>query len=417
MKRILIISPFVPYPPDRGHRVRIYYLLKQLCQSFEVALVTQCFNRREEEMAQALSDESTGVTSVVALRAPTHRSVLRRANAALVSRIGELLWRPREQYYHASATLQERVGHLLQQFKPDLVQVHYWFAFGAVPTSCTVPVWIDSMDVHGWRERSTAQTHHSWALRRWHMFRSALVERYEFAAYRSADRVIAVHDVEKQIVASRIGSERVVTVPIAVAVPPNPPKRFPDRVVAFLGAMDYAPNRDAVRFLIKAIMPRVREAVPTCTLKVVGGGGERWQQLFHEPWVQWMGHVASLEAAMQDVSVAVAPMRAGAGTNVKVLSLLSLGLPMVATNLAVEGLALVPGVHLLVGNDVGDISSRIVTLLTNRELASRLGTKGHELMWKNYHWENMSAKICDLYEEELAEEPLSKRETAIDKPD
>jgi glycosyltransferase involved in cell wall biosynthesis len=114
-----------------------------------------------------------------------------------------------------------------------------------------------------------------------------------------------------------------------------------------------------------------------------------------------MGHVASLETAMRDVSVAVAPMRAGAGTNVKVLSLLSLGLPMVATNLAVEGLGLIPGVHLLLEDDVAEISGMIATLLSDDELASRLSAKGHEFVWKEYHWENAGTRVRDLYESEL----------------
>jgi glycosyltransferase involved in cell wall biosynthesis len=398
VKRILVISPFVPYPPDRGHRVRIYYLLKQLCQRFEVALVTQYFTQREEEMAKVLSSEPGGVTSVTALKAPTHRSVFHRTYAAIGSRAAELLGRPRELFYHASPTLRRQVDRLSRQFKPDLVQVHYWFAAGGVPASCMVPVWIDSIDVHMRRERSIAERQGAWAVRRWQMFRSASVARHEFSAYRSADRVITVHDVEREIVGEQIGIDRVMTIPIALAVPPKPPERTPERVVAFLGAMDYPPNRDAVEFLLKAIMPRVRKAMPDCRLRIVGGGAQRWQRAFSQEWVDWPGHVPSLETALHDVSVAVAPMRAGAGTNVKVLSLLSLGLPTVATNHAVEGLELVSGEHLLIGDDAAGIANGIVALLSDRKLAERLGSAGHDAMRNHHHWENGCRWVCDHYE-------------------
>jgi glycosyltransferase involved in cell wall biosynthesis len=320
----------------------------------------------------------------------------------VVSSVAELSGRPREILYHAPRSLRLRIEETLECFDPDLVQVQYWFTAGMMPRECGVPVWVDSMDVHARRERTIAETYGSGPLKWWHTRRSTLVDRHEFAAYHAADRVLAVQDVERQIIEDRTESRHVLTVPITLDVPSEPVQRQPEQIVAFLGAMDYQPNRDAVAFLIERVMPHVRRVVPSCMLKVVGGGAERWQKRFPIEWVHWLGRVASLETAMRDVSVAVAPMRSGSGTNVKVLSLLGMGLPVVATHRAVEGLGLVSGVQLLVEDEPEEISQKIVTLLSDRDLALRLGGQGHIAIWKNYHWKNAVSRVCGLYEREMS---------------
>jgi hypothetical protein len=78
-----------------------------------------------------------------------------------------------------------------------------------------------------------------------------------------------------------------------------------------------------------------------------------------------------------------------------------MGLPVVATHRAVEGLGLVSGVHLLVGDKAEEISQKIVTLLSERDLAVRLGSEGHIAIQKNYYWENAVPRVCGLYEREM----------------
>ena len=96
--------------------------------------------------------------------------------------------------------------------------------------------------------------------RTWLSHRAALIEKNEIEAYRSANRVLVVQKEEAEDLAPRIAPVPISTLPISTEIPSNPASRRPGKMVAFLGAMDYLPNRDAVLYMVEDVMP----LVPLC---------------------------------------------------------------------------------------------------------------------------------------------------------
>ncbi|MCU0611330.1 MAG: glycosyltransferase [Candidatus Eisenbacteria bacterium] len=396
--RILVVSPFVPYPPDRGHRVRIFWLMKQLALRHEVGLVTQWFSRSEHEAVRQLRDALPALDPVLAVQSPAHRSALSRAWFSASSRLAGATGFPRERIYHSSAAVRAVVDRALREWRPDLVQGEYWFSRWALPPGVSPVVWIDTIDLHWLRaDRESTWAPTAWrraALRR----RARIIMRHELAAYGSVGRLLAVHEVEAEILRKRLEGIPVSLVPIACSIPPRPAARSPGNVVLFIGAMDYLPNRDAVCFLADEVMPLVRSRVPGASLRVVGRlPGTRG--LPHQPWIQYTGHVADLGDAVTDVGAAAAPLRLGAGTSVKVLSILGLGLPLVASARAVEGLPLRPGVHFLAAGEAADTATAVAGLLASHEAGRALGRAGHGAALAEFHWRSAADRVLDAYEE------------------
>ncbi len=396
--RILVVSPFVPFPPDRGHRVRIYWLLRQLSLSHEVGLVTQCFSRAEHDQVEALRRAFPSLHPLVSVHSPAHRSLLTRVGTSAWSRLLALGGFPRERVYHSSWALARATGSTISTWKPDLVQGEYWFSRWAIPLGDAASVWLDSIDLHWLRLQREAQASLTPWRRAMSGASSSMVRRHELRAYGDVGRVLAVQEVERGILQDLLPSVPVSTVPIATEVPPRLPARRHGPAVLFVGALDYAPNRDALRFLARAVFPLLRQTVPEAELRVVGRLANP-RSLPQAPWIRYLGHVARLEDALEGVGASVAPLRMGAGTSVKALSSLGFGLPLVASARAVEGLPLEPFTHYVPAETPAEGAAGLARLLRDPSFAQRIGRGGYEVARSRFDWRATASSVAATYEE------------------
>jgi len=120
---------------------------------------------------------------------------------------------------------------------------------------------------------------------------------------------------------------------------PDLPAQLPTlqgETIAFLGSIDYAPNRDALAWFLADIFPAVLKRYPAARVQVFGGGNRRG---LRSPNVDWLGRVpqGAFARALGGAALGIAPIRLGTGVKVKVLDMMWHGLPVVATSLASRG--------------------------------------------------------------------------------
>jgi glycosyltransferase involved in cell wall biosynthesis len=156
---------------------------------------------------------------------------------------------------------------------------------------------------------------------------------------------------------ARFADVPVRVLPNVFAVPEHAPKRELDPArlqLLFVGALGYYPNIDALRFLGREVLPRLRrDAGRRVTLHVAGRGGTRalHNELAQTPDVVVHGPVDDLAALYASADVAVCPIRAGGGTRIKILEAFAYGVPVVATPMGADGLAVTQGRELLLAED------------------------------------------------------------------
>jgi hypothetical protein len=156
----------------------------------------------------------------------------------------------------------------------------------------------------------------------------------------------------------------------------------------FTGNMSYVPNVDAVTYFCLEILPLVRERIPGVKFIIVGADpAPDVTSLTRDPSVEVTGRVPDLRQFMNQAVVAVAPIRIGAGLQNKVLEGLSMGLPMVITSVANEGIQAVNGEHLLIAESAKASSDQIVRLLKDPKLRDRLGSAARRFIVENWSWE------------------------------
>src|SRR5581483_2827723 len=168
--------------------------------------------------------------------------------------------------------------------------------------------------------------------------------------------------------------------------------------------MRYPPNADAARWLARDIFPEVRKTYPRARLLLAGGHPSRDLAMPANagPGVQLTGEVAELEPLYQQADIALAPLRAGGGTRLKILEAMARGRAVIATTLGAEGLDVVHGEHLLIANTPCEIARAVSELFQDAELRRRLRANARLLVEKKYSWDDCGNGHLKLYESLLA---------------
>ena len=143
-------------------------------------------------------------------------------------------------------------------------------------------------------------------------------------------------------------------------------------VVLFQASFDYAPNMDAVDWLVTEVAPRLRARVPGVEVRLVGTPIPGVERQHRPPAVTVVGVVPTMEPELARADIAVVPIRYGSGTRLKILESFAHRVPVVSTTIGAEGLHVEHGVHLLLADDPDAFAVACERLLTQPDLRKRL---------------------------------------------
>jgi len=220
------------------------------------------------------------------------------------------------------------------------------------------------------------------------------------------DRVLVCSQTDADRLRRRWSAVRFEVLPNVVAAPPEPDRRAPpgpERLL-FVGNLSYAPNEDAVTFLIEDILPRLcRSTDREVLLDIVGGGaGASLRRIITAGGVRHRGFVDDVTPVYRAAAVALAPIRAGGGTRLKILEAFAHGVPVVATPTGAEGLDVANERHLLIAGDGEGLAAACLRLMSDPDLASRLARNGRKLVRERYGLEAATERLEEIYGEVLA---------------
>lgn len=374
--RILYIVPFVPWPL----RVRSYNLIPRLAKQHDIYLLCASWSAEEEQRAESVSGFCK------------HVRILRHHKAGAVLQCAWALPTPKplRMAYFRSARMQQAVRESFAEFSPDIIYAERWRALEYVPPSLGVPVLCDPTDSMFLYNKRLMRTGHWWerliGLEEYLKFL-----RYEARLARRADAVMFCSSIDLECVRKYAPDRRYGLVPNGVDCDKyfwkRPEEEEPNTIV-FTGHMTYGPNRHAVRFFLKKIFPLIRRQIPAAKFIVAGRGAKTFLrgELGNTPGLEVVDFVPELRPYIARASVAVAPITIGVGVSNKLGEAFSTGTPVVASRLAVGDMAVQDGVHLFVADEPGGFVDRVVRLLRDPELRTRLATEARRLVEEKYDW-------------------------------
>ena len=202
-------------------------------------------------------------------------------------------------------------------------------------------------------------------MRRWLSWQKT--RRYEATLYRQFALCTMVSQADRAATLSVLkdAATRVETVPNGVDCAYNQPGIAPvtPGSLVFNGSLTYDANFDAMQFFLSGVWPQLRQEIPSISLTITGSvAGVDLSGLALDTEVSLSGFVEDVRPLVAGAAVCVAPIRQGGGTRLKILEAMALGTPVVATSKAAEGLQVVSGEHLLIGDNETELATSRVAL-------------------------------------------------------
>lgn len=232
------------------------------------------------------------------------------------------------------------------------------------------------------------------------------VSRYERWALQRFDGLLAISETEAGTLARLAPQARVCLAPNGVdcayfsPAEAIPQENQPGGQILFVGTMSYLPNIDAVHYFSAQILPLIRLNYPQVVFQIAGRDPDpKLKALADEPYIQISGFVEDIRPSLAACSVFVVPLRAGAGTRLKILEALAMGKAVVSTTIGAEGLGVTHEEHLLIADQPADFARQTMRLLADPELRIQLGQAGRRLVESQYSWEKITAGVGRLYQE------------------
>lgn len=397
---LLVLSTWFPFPPDNGSRLRAWHLLRELSKRHRIRLVAGVQNDvadADPAPLRALCDDLVAVPwhwyspatrgaagALRALISSTPRSIKETENPELRAAIAAQLARPTD------AVLVLQMG--MAPFLPGTI-------------SNNVPLVLDEAEVSGLEQTRRAARGARAQLR--HALTQRKSERYWRHALQRFASVTAASEQEAHAVRAVLGGPGA---PPPVAVVPNgvdttayqraPGRAIPGRLL-YNGALTYGPNRDAVCWFARDILPLVAARVGEAHLVVTGGipsGEANVDALRSNPRVCLPGFVPDLRPVLDEAALCVVPLLSGGGTRLKVLEAWAASLPVVSTSVGVAGLDARSDVHFVVADAPVAFAEATIRLLQNPTEASALAVHARRLVEEQYDWARCAALLNDVLE-------------------
>ncbi len=179
-----------------------------------------------------------------------------------------------------------------------------------------------------------------------------------------------------------------------------PRSRCAGATLVYSGAPTYGPNRDAVLWFGREVLPRVRATHPTATLAVTGAlDGVDLRPFTPLDGVDLTGYIADLPRFLANRAASVIPLLGGAGTRIKALEAMALAMPVVSTSKGIEGLDISDEEHCLVADSAEAMAAAVCRVLDDPDRCEAMGRRARDHVATRYGWDRIGARFVDLVEE------------------
>ena len=388
--KIFVLLPRIPYPLEKGDKLRAFNQIKQLAKNNEVVLCALNDKNIDEQKAfQALQPYCSSI-NFIKLSKP-------RILFGMVSAFLKGL--PMQCGYFYNRKAAKKVDALIEKHQPDilygqLVRVAEYIRHKNIPKA------IDYQDVFSYgmkRRRDIA----SWITRPVFNMEYQRLCRYEAKVFDEFDVKTIISKPDRDLI-PHPKKDEILIIPNGVDheffKPQQQEKRYD---IVFTGNMSYAPNVNAVDYLANEILPLVWKQVPEAKMYIAGATPDPKVRKAASDRIIISGWLDDIRDAYAQSRVFIAPMRIGTGLQNKLLEAMSMRLPAITSPLANASLGAKPDEEILVGSNAEELARHIITLLTNTDKASQIAQAGFDFTNRVYDWgkttEKLEASMSSLF--------------------
>ena len=382
--KLLVLLSRIPYPLDKGDKLRAFHQIKDLNDSYEVILCCLSTHAIDPKTTKKL-EEICGELNIIHLN---YAGILWRLFLALFND------KPFQVAYFYSKKAQQELGaiiekHLPKRFLCQLIRVAEYAKKYSI-FSKTLD-YMDALSIGMERRANKAPFY----LKPIVSIEAKRLRAYEEKMFQYFEKKVIISQADKEHLTHSNATE--------ISVIPNgidseffkSEHRTKKVDILFTGNMGYLPNVESAQYLVKNIFPIID---PNTTVQICGKSPSHKVRTLATRNVEITGWVDDIRVAYDEAKIFVAPLMLGSGLQNKLLEAMAMGLPCITTPLANNALGAIPEEEILIANNEAEFKIQIERLLSDANLYDKLAKNGHAFVTKNYNWQACNKRLMEVIE-------------------
>jgi glycosyltransferase involved in cell wall biosynthesis len=396
--KILMLTPYLPYPLMSGGQTRSFNLIKNLSKKHEITLFSLIKNEREKENIPELLKYCRKVSVFSRSKTPwTLRNILLTGFGLypfLVIR-------------NLSSEEKEAIKKELTDEKYDLIHAETFYVMPHIPKT-QIPVLLVEQTIEYLVYNHFVEKQAPKFLRPLLRVDVLKLKYWETHFWKQAKRVVAMSDSDRREMRKLSSGLSIDIVPNGIDINYFSRKervKDPIKKVLYVGNFTWLQNTEAVKILVNSVWPKIKKSVDGVVLWIVGTHMNDEVRRLASDDIKVTEGLEDIRDAYKNASVLVAPIKGPGGTRLKILEAMASALPVVTTSVGAEGLGVSDNNEALIRDDMESLAGAAVDILKDSSLAGRLGKSGKDFVEKNYTWDESSDKLDKIYKEVYGKKP------------
>ena len=384
--KLLIILSRVPYPLEKGDKLRAFHQLKYLAKNNDVSLV--CLNDIE------LHPEANAVLNSICRE--VHIAQLSKFQIVLNLVKGLFSTKPLQVSYFYSKKAQQLIDSIITSKQPDHIYCQLIRTTEYVKQYTIIPKTLDYMDaLSKGIERRIAKA--NWLFKTILKLEYKRLYTYEKTIFSFFNNKTIISEQDRELINHPDkNSIEIVANGVDESFLNYPKKEDKKYDLLFSGNMSYPPNIESAVYIVEKIFPLVKKQIPNIQLMIAGTSPTSKIIALRSNNVLVSGWVKDIKEIYASSKIVIAPMQTGTGLQNKLLEAMAMGIPCISSTLANNALKAIHNENILVADSPEQYAACIIELINNTEKANDIARKGKNFVSINYGWDMMNAKLENI---------------------
>ena len=396
--KILMLTPYLPYPPASGGQIRTLNLLKYLSKTNDITLVALYKNDKEKKYSTHLK---SFCKKVYVCKRPEKPWQIGTILKSIFSALPFLVVR------NYSYEAQDVVTKLLKEEEFDVIHAETFYIMPHIPLT-TIPVLLVEQTI----EFKVYQHYVSSLpyLLRWVLTLDIIkLKFWEIYYWKKAQIVATVSASDKSIIQECVPDNETFVIPNGAGdemfLQKIPKKDITKPTLLFVGNFSWLQNTEAAMYLIEKVFPKLNKALPHIKLIIAGQNVKSKLNFRHTENIEVIDIAPddheTIKDLYHDATIFVAPIFGPGGTRLKILAAMASGLPIVTTKTGVEGLEITENEDILVANSPAEFVKKIQMLLEDEDRFMRMQKTSFAVVKEKYSWNAIAKKLEMVYKNSM----------------
>lgn len=396
--KILMLTPYLPYPPSSGGQVRSYNLIKNLGKKHKITLFSLIKDDSEKQYTAKLSQFCS---EVAVFKRPEKPWTLQN-----IVRTGLSLY-PFLVIRNFSKEAKGAIAETVKNEKFDLIHAETFYVMPHIPRTET-PILLVEQTIEYQVYQHYADKFPILLMKPILYIDVFKLRFWEAKFWREAAKVVAVSEADREKMLSLVPELSVEIVPngagedlVDLWKERGPGRESP--IIFYQGNFNWLQNTEAAEILVKKVFPLIKKEIPNARCWIVGQGVEEkiGNLAGNGVEIHELGpsDIKGVRNAYREATVFLAPLAGPGGTRLKILAAMAAGVPVVTTSTGISGIEAEDGKEVWVRDNSEEMAQAAIGLIKNQALYSKTTKAARKLFEEKYNWEKLAAKLDQVYRE------------------